>query len=253
MRRRGASSLVSWLHRHAIDIGAGVAASVVTARTVFEDTPEVFGAGSEVGTLAYELGLAYVGGWIINLLVNVLPRRRDRLAIYSAVSSSVQQLSGSMSSVLMEMSKALNHPSAAAISASDLTAFTAADIAELCQGTHPYAPAPLLTGMRQTETGVEFDNATWLQYLQYEAERVEGLKRTLVYYFPYFEAELVRKCTAIFDSALLLVLASVRADMPLRNRDLSFLASSLTSYHEMCLALREYWEKHIRPYSVPRR
>jgi len=63
-----------WVN-HLLLVSAGAVAGVAVGRQV----PEPFEAASELGTVTFDLGVAYIAGWIFYYLTAWRPRTRDRL------------------------------------------------------------------------------------------------------------------------------------------------------------------------------
>jgi hypothetical protein len=91
------------MYRHLVDLIAAIALIIVLSHATFTTSNEAIARYS--GVLS-DLSLAILAAWIFNLLIVVLPRRQDRLRLYSGVAWMV----GLMAHSGHEMMEFLSHP-----------------------------------------------------------------------------------------------------------------------------------------------
>lgn len=92
--RAYADVMSDWLVRHQrlVNVSAGVAGSIVIARTLLLAWPEYWPWMSEAGDLLYDLGIAWVTAWAFQLLVIVMPAERERKRFNDLIAPRVDRL-----------------------------------------------------------------------------------------------------------------------------------------------------------------
>lgn len=223
--------------RRLIDVGAVIAAIIVVARTALIDVPQVLPGGAKIGTVAWELSLAYLGAWIFNLLVIVLPRRSDRRLIYRRCDPLIAQYAGSGRAILIPMF-------AEAHEIPEPQQPDAAALHRVCDKTNPNDNAPLITGGGPGN----WSYANWLGLLKYEMSRADARQKSLEPFFPYLEAEAVSLITDLSTHSLR---SQVRmlSEHSIENTDFLWLEDTLFGYWETCTRLDNYRINNILPYT----
>lgn len=85
-----------WLidHKRAVDLSAGIAASIVIGRTLLLAIPEPVAWFAEMGELFYNFSLSWVTAWAFQLLVIVLPEKRKTAQFQRLVAPRLDPLIG---------------------------------------------------------------------------------------------------------------------------------------------------------------
>jgi hypothetical protein len=219
-----------------INFVAAIAAIVVVGRTALLDVPQVFPGGAKIGTVAYDLGLAYLGAWIFNYLVIVLPRRSARQLIYRRCNPLIAKYAASAQAFLAPMFEKANEtlephrPDAAALR-------------RVCSSINPNDDAPRLIN------GMPGNWIHWLGLLDYEIRRADVPRRSLESFFPYLEAEGISLITDISEHKLTRVQILSDLGGKIGNTDFLWLEDDLFDYWEACTRLEVYRIKSIQPYT----
>jgi len=171
-----------------INVVAALAAIVIGLRTILLDVPQVFPGGAKIGAVAYDLSLAYLGAWIFNYLVIVLPRQSDRRLIFRRCDPLIAQYATSARAALAPMFQEANEnpepqqPDAAALH-------------RVCGKINPNDQAPLIVG--GSPGSPVYGN--WISWLKFQMVRAEARRASLDPYFPYLDAEAVSLITDLAD------------------------------------------------------
>lgn len=206
-----------------------MAAAVVVGRTGLLAVPEMLPFGAEVGELLSNVGLAFLGGWIINYLVVVLPRRRDRVATYAGNGHFIAGIAGTAASILDRMYQDADEELPSAPDATSLKRVLAS--------TPAAGQSPL-------------NGATWTEWIFWIIDRCDQNVKRIEPVYPYLEAELIRLITRIATSELTEVVRSHRQFFGdgTGNPTLLFFESMLFEHWERCYALQLYYDTNIQPH-----
>jgi hypothetical protein len=74
------------------DVVLAVSVAVASTVSLLSGVPERFPLGQEIGIILSQLGFAYAGAWIFDLIVNELPRRQGYRNVYSATWADLSQV-----------------------------------------------------------------------------------------------------------------------------------------------------------------
>lgn len=182
----------------------------------------------------FELALAYIGAWMFNLLVVVLPRLRSRDRVLAAGGGLIRRLSGvglAMPAILAEGAQT-RVPQQAPPPEDWLTV--------IGQRLPFGGPSPL-----HVPEGMGARAATWQEWIGDAVAKVESLNASLIPYYPFLEIELIGLVNDVVLSDFVdegRTLASLPAPV---NGDMSSLGRPLAEFMTACAALRAYHEHEV--------
>ena len=229
--RRVARELLK--QRTVTGVFAGSAVFVIV-HTVLLSVHELFPGGARIGDVAFELALAYIGAWIFNLLVIVVPRLHDRDRVLDGTGRLVSGICG----VGLAMPVALAR--GAQIETPQEKVPSEEWLAAVGKRLPLDGPAPLVVPQ-----GQRWRAATWQEWVRDAVVTVESLNALLVPDFPFLEVELIVLVNDVVLSNFITqgrMLASLPSGM---SGDMSTLARPLAQFTEACASLRAYYEKEI--------
>jgi hypothetical protein len=213
----------------------GLAVAFVIARTALLSVHQFFAAGARSGDVLFELAVAYIGAWIFNLLIVVLPRMRTRDRILYAVVKLISRLSA----VGMRMPASMAQGAGQASPTEQIPPdswFTLIGQQLPLRGEAPlYVP--------DDETFLR--PANWQEWVAAAVNDVEKYNAALMPYLPFLEIELI----TLINNVVLSNFADrgrVYSRLPVRtDTNMSILARPLRDFVEACVALHVYQENNI--------
>lgn len=230
-----AERLLRELLKQRVVTGLFVASLVfVVARTALLSVRELFPGGARIGDVVFELAVAYIGAWMFNLLVVVLPRLRSRDRVLAAVGRVISKLAdvGLRMPAAMAQGAQISTPGQAPPSEDWLT--------KTGKRLPLGGPSPLLV-----PDGVRMSPATWQEWVRDAVTRVESLNASLVPYLPFLEVELIGLVNEVVLSDFIDEGRGIAGLPRPVTGDMSSLARSLGAFMAACAALREYGEREI--------
>jgi hypothetical protein len=208
----------------------------VVARTALLSVRELFPGGARIGDVVFELALVYVGAWMFNLLVVVLPQLRSRDRVLAAVGQVINKLAD----VGLRMPTAMAQ--GAQIPPLEQTLPTEDWLTKTGKRLRLGGPSPLLV-----PDGVRMSPATWQEWVSDAVSRVESLNASLVPYLPFLEIELIGLVNDVVLSDFVDEGRGIAGLTRPATGDMSSLAHSLRAFMSACAALREYGEREFPP------
>ncbi len=206
----------------------------VVARTAFLSVPELFPGAAQIGEVVFELAIAYIGAWIFNLLVVVLPQLRSRTRVLAAVGRVIAKLAEVGLAMPTDLARGAQVPASETFPPSkDWLTRTGR---QLSLG----GPSPL-----QVPDGVRMRRATWQEWIHDAVTRVESLNSSLVPYLPFLEVELISLVNEIVLSDFVDEGRKIISLPRPVTGDMSSLADSLRRFMAACDDLRVYGEREI--------
>lgn len=206
----------------------------VVARTALLSVPQLFPGGARIGEVVFELAIAYIGAWLFNLLVVVLPQLRSRTRVLAAVGRVITKMADVGLTMPADLARGaqLQVPETTPPSEDWLTSTGK----RLPLG----GPSPLLV-----PDGVRMRSATWQEWVHDAVMRVESLNASLVPYLPFLEVELIGLVNEIVLSDFVDDGRKiVGLPRPVKG-DMSSLAGPLRKFMAACDGLRKYGEQEI--------
>lgn len=227
---RGTSRLIRelWKER-AVTVFFIASAVFVVTRTALLSFRQLFPGGARIGEALFGLAIAYIGAWIFNLLVVVLPRIRNRDRVLDTVGRLIDRLSavGLRMPATMALGASKEHPSEQTPSEQWLR--LTGQALPLTGEAPSYVPG-----------GSFIRSVTWQEWIGMAAKQVDSLNTSLVPYLYFLEVDLIDLINKVVLSTFV-EQAHEYASLPrVVNTDMSILASSLRDFIEACAQLREY-------------
>ncbi|SDF34817.1 hypothetical protein SAMN05660485_03174 [Blastococcus fimeti] len=132
-----------------------------------------------MGTILWELSLAYISAWVFNLLVVVLPKRSDKRDIYRIVEPLMHSAAAwSFLSMLFAVAEEHHIPGRPDREA----------LARACAKMNPNDEAR--SGVKKDRTGRPVP-ITWMEYGEQDMQRSAEALRDLQAFYPYLDAEAI--------------------------------------------------------------
>jgi hypothetical protein len=227
---RGTNRLIRELWKERVVTVFFIASAVfVVARTALLSFHQFFPSGARIGDVIFELAIAYIGAWIFNLLVVVLPRIRSRDRVLGTVGRLLDRLSavGLRIPATMARGAGREHPSEQIPSEQWLR--LTGQVLSFTGEAPLYVPG-----------GSAIRPATWQEWIGITAKQVDSVNTSLVPYLYFLEIDLVDLINKVALSNFV-VQAHEYASLPrVVNGDMSIFASPLRDFIEACAQLREY-------------
>lgn len=177
----------------------------------------------------YDSGLAILGGWTINYLVVVRPRRRDRLAIYTGNGHFIADIARTASLILERMYQ---------------------DAGEAFPLEPDHDSLGRVLAVTRAGGASPLNNATWTDWIVWRMDHCDQTIRRIEPVYPYFDAELIQLITRIATAELAEYVRSYRliqAGIP--DQTLLYFKFSLLEQWERCHELNQYFDSNVKPYS----
>jgi hypothetical protein len=218
-----------------LDLLALMAIAVLVLRTIFVDNHDFVPRWvARSGELVYELSLAFLGAWIFNLLVIVIPRRRDKWDIYTVTGARVAQIGASAQTIIASVSSHLNI---------DAPIEPDREFVRRCFAKiDPNGPSKVLHPMPP------YGHAPWLDYFYSEVSRMTEHVRSLEPVMTYYGADVISLIGKVQHSTFKLVVTRVREFGNMNNKSCEVFAESFADYWELCESLKYAYSKEVRPF-----
>lgn len=213
----------------AVGLLALISFLTIAVRTSLRSVPEIFPGGAVIGEVLYDLALAYLGAWIFNLLVVVMPRKRDQQRIYASCDKFIRRIYASADRSIPAL---YGHIGESAPPKPD-----AYSLRRVLAAVNPSDEAPLILHFEGSGTIMP---ANWIQYFQHEITWIERAAARIDPLFIHFDSNLIELLNAVTSSQLASQIVSMPAHVP--NQDLTWLHSALMDHWTNCSRLKEYYE-----------
>jgi hypothetical protein len=208
----------------------------VILRTVLLSIPQIFSGGAALGSVIYDLAVAYAAAWFFNLLVVILPRLRDRERVMKGAGRIIERLC--LLGIQMPGLLVLN-----AHQFADLTDPGQVGMFKLrLQSLHLAAESN--TDFYDPSEPGRFRRARWHEWIVDEAKRATNLCQSLTSYFPYLESELIQLVNEVTLSKFL-DLAADLAKLREPSGDMAHFADPLAEFITACRKLRSYYYAEV--------
>lgn len=200
-RWTGVGAALGDRHLRWVNLLLGGAVLAGLSVVVLRQWEEWFAAASEIGTVALDLGVAYLAGWIFYYLTIWRPHEVAQSHVGRYVARAAATMAGQASGYLGHLCHAAGRPSQSAITRSELLALLA--------GLSPSDPANMidLSGRQLTLADAAADGA---RRIDQASRRVEGLAAFVD------DAELLRCVYAVVDATFLRVARDRTLSLPAR-------------------------------------
>ena len=205
----------------------------VIARTALLTVPEAFPGGAALGDVIYDLAIAYVGAWLFNLLVVILPRLRDRKRVFEGAGKLIERFCA----VGLRMPSGLG-----------LAPDTFKDLADANQvglfslKLQDFSFTDESTLATWGPGGIQIVN--WSEWWVRNAVKAANLYKLLVTYFPYFDSELIRLVNEVALSSFVSQ-GEELAGVPIIGGNMSAVAPALAEFITACRQLRAYYDTQV--------
>jgi hypothetical protein len=206
----------------------------VVVRTALLSVPEIFPGGARIGEVVFELAVAYIGAWLFNLLVVVLPQLRSRTRVLAAVGRVITKLADVGLTMPTDLARGAQVP------APETTLPSEDWLTRTGKRLPLGGPSPLLL-----PDGVRMRSATWQEWVHDAVIRVESLNASLVPYLPFLEIELIGLVNEVVLSDFVDGGRKIAGLPRSATGDMSSLAGPLRKFIAACDGLREYGKREI--------
>ena len=153
----------------------------VAIRTALLSVPELFPGGARMGEVFFELAIAYLGAWIFNVLVVILPRMHDRDAVMEGAGIVIKRL-GTIGLRIRRDLKLPFEPESW-----DMNMDSCADgVREKFATLKLTDDAPLVI-----KNGEAIRMGNWREWVVDKISDIDGYNASLVPYLSYLEIELI--------------------------------------------------------------
>ena len=205
----------------------------VIVRTALLSVPEMFSRGAAIGSVIYDLAIAYIGAWAFNLLIVILPRLRDRQRVLEAAGPAIERLCALGLRTITELGLMPGE-------FEDLTDSNQFRLFSLRLQDLSLAEESSLTtfgpdGLRA---------ASWQKWTVHKAVKARDNYQSLIPYFPYFESELIQLVNKAAMSTFV-DQGQELAKVPVRTGSLSAVARPLAEFITACRKLRAYYDTQV--------
>lgn len=210
-----------------------LAAILVIVRTALLTVPEAFPGGAAFGDVIYDLAIAYVGAWLFNLLVVILPRLRDRERVFEGAGKLIERF----------CAVGLRMPSGLGLAPDtfrDLADANQVGLFSLRLQDFSFTDESTLATWRPS--GIQFLN--WNEWWVRNAVKAANLYELLVTYFPYFDSELIRLVNKVALSSFVSQ-GQELAGVPIIKGNMSMVARELAEFITACRELRAYYDTQV--------
>jgi len=187
------------------------------------DIKELFNGAYELGVILETILSSILASYIFYMVVVHLKEFKDRKYIYPLILKWTNIVVGCCITQLREIGEASN------ISI-DLNNVTEQSLKTAFGKINPNNQAPLLLGFPGTY-------ANWIQYMLYYKRRTKSNIEKIVSQILFIESKLFSKVLDVDDCLHFSRIEEVSA-MPLKNTDISFMASSFYKYCVLCKELK---------------
>jgi hypothetical protein len=208
----------------------GLAVALVIAHTALLSVHQIFADGARIGDVFFELAVAYIGAWIFNLLVVVLPRMRARDRVLDAVVKPISRLSATGIRMPASMAQGAAQP-APAEDVPPESWFTLTGQQLPLRGEAPLYIQDPVRLLRP---------ATWQEWVADAVHDVDAYKTALMPYLPFLEIELISLINSVVHSNFVDQGRQYSVLPVATDTNMSILARPLRDFVEACTALHAY-------------
>jgi hypothetical protein len=233
--------VVKWWRKYVVEVGwllnVACAASLVVVCLhdfVFAGRPELFQNAGKMWDLVYQLSLALLASFVF-FYVNVhIPRQRDRENLQQFLNEKTFRIVQDALFIVRGLEESSGHTTKTSGGDANLSS---SDIRAMCSKVHPYSEAPLVLG----DLG---RNANWMEFLIHFRKRTKETAESIYSKITFLDSDYLKLVIDIDDCSYFAHLRDV-ASAPLRNNDISFLASHLYDYLQKVWGLQDYAEREF--------
>jgi len=194
----------------------------------FNNIPEAFDGGYEVGVIIEGLLASIIASYIFYLIVVHLKETKDKHIIYPHVQQWANIVVSTCTSQLADMCKATGVQL-------DLNTITKVQIDQAMNALNPHSQSPLLINLPQ-------NYANWLQYLIHNIQKSRSYITKIMSQIIYIDSTLVALVTSIEECSYFNVLNQVYRH-PMKNTNMSFVSNNFFDYCQKCAELKRYIEE----------
>lgn len=155
--------------------------------------------------------------------------QQERAKAYEIVLPRTLNIAGQAEGMLRELGKASQRTV-------ELDTIDRSTLDELCQAVDPNAPAPIILG-GDPQQGWQY--GSWLFYLNYWRQRSHRFFEDIAPFFSFLEAEHMVLLTQV-DQCSYFRQLDMLVNTPIRNQDVSWLASTIWDYIQLARQLKTY-------------
>ena len=210
----------------------GVSLLFVVIRTALLSVPEFFPSGARIGEVLFELAIAYIGAWVFNLLVVILPRLHDRDAVMKAAGQVILRLA----TIGLRMRRDLGLPAEPGKGDTKMDT-SASELTEKLKTLSLTDEAPLVM-----PKGTTIRFASWQEWVVDKIREVDAFNASLVPYLPFLETELIYRLNDVVLSKFI-VMGRHMTGIAFRG-GMNIFSGTLPEFLIACETLRVYIERN---------
>lgn len=131
------------------------------------------------GNFWYTLAFSYIASFIFYFIVVHIPRQKEKKAIYSYIESFVKNIIETGLEIYTHMAQSVSMDI-------DVMNISNEQIIQLCKVVNPQNDSPVLY-----EMSVSSRHLNWIEYLQYQYNRIKDFASTILLQTPFLDLDLI--------------------------------------------------------------
>jgi len=226
---------MAWFRIRIVDVLLGLSLVTVVAQKVLNGVPQLFPGGALIGEVLENLATGYVGAWVFDLLVNRLPKSRDKRAVVSIIGVPVAQYAGQARRLLGDMARSADLPPVPR--KPDRTI-----LLKILKCTNPNSPSNVL---RSANMGS--GHLTWMEDVATTVLNSQHSLDRFVAAYPYLDARTVAAISAIDSTSLVRLISNYREWPSMSNSNMEVLEDTFWDYWVACSNLGDRYIEELFP------